>query len=147
MLSLKTFFSAFSLPFTPDLKFWFWPCRSKHFGSFLPTFAAAHPISLWAVSAKRGLSTGTHQKVLGQNFPSVSFMSAFPIVHHMPKQIRLKAFFSSYCVCKSTGFQSNWFPKLVTGLMQCGGAETRYSDRADMNKYKVIKQQQLNPVF
>lgn len=86
-------------------------------------------------------------KVLSQTFPSISIMSAFPIVHHMPNQVRLKAFFSSYCVCKSAGFQSEWLPKLLVGLMQCGGAETCYSDRADMNQYKVIKQQQLNTLF
>lgn len=50
--------------------------------------------------------------------------------------------FSSHCVWDSAGFQSNWFSNMVTGLMQCGGAETRY-----MNQYKVIKQQQLNTVF
>lgn len=105
--SKKLFFRVFSLPFTPDLKLWFWPCSSRQVGSSLPTLTTpAHPHFIcWkmrAVSTKMRFrqSTGTHQKFLpSQIFPSISFMSAFIIVYHIPNQIRLKThFFSLLCL-------------------------------------------------
>lgn len=138
----------FSLPFIPDLKFWCWLWVIS---AYFYCLSSPHLIS-WevrAVSTKTRCrqSTGAHWKFL----PSISFMSAFTIVYHIPNQIRLKTifyfFFNLIVFEKILVFSQISSPSRVIGLLWCGDGETRSGDRADLNQYKVIEQQQLNIVL
>lgn len=107
------------------LKFWLWPCSLRQFGSSLPNSASpVHPHFIsWkmrAVSTKIMFrqSMDTYQKfLLSQIFASISFMSAFTIMYHIPNQVRLKTLFLFFsillCFEKNTCFQSNQFPNLA----------------------------------